>query len=53
MGIRIKLPGIILVVIGIAGMAFLGFYRQEWTWPQMTVLGVVAAVGAARTLKGS
>jgi hypothetical protein len=52
-GVRIRLPGIALIVVGIAGILFLLFYRQEWSWIEMGVLGVVAVVGALRSLKGS
>jgi hypothetical protein len=52
MGIRIRLPGVALVVVGLAGILFLVFYRQEWTWVEMTVLGVIVVAGGLRSLKG-
>jgi hypothetical protein len=52
MGIRIRLPGVALVVVGIAGILFLVFYRQEWTWIQMAVMGVIIVAGGVRSLKG-
>ena len=45
MGIRIRLPGIFLVVIGAVAALYLLFYRQAWTWVEM---GVVVAVIAIR-----
>jgi len=52
MGVRIRLPGVALVVVGIAGILFLVFYRQEWSWVQMGVLAVVIVVGVLRGTKG-
>ncbi len=52
MGIRIRLPGVALVVVGIAGILFLVFYRQQWSWVQMGVLAVIVVVGVLRSLKG-
>ena len=40
------------MVVGIAGILFLLFYRQEWSWVQMGVLAVVLVVGALRSMKG-
>jgi hypothetical protein len=51
-GIRIRLPGIALVAVGIIGILFLVFYRQEWSWVQMGVLVVVLVVGVLRSMKG-
>jgi len=53
MGIRIKLPGIFLVVIGVLGIALLLFFRPEWTLTEVGVLAAVAVVGAVRTLRGA
>jgi len=39
-------------VVGIAGILFLVFYRQQWGWVQMGVLAVIVVVGALRSLKG-
>jgi len=52
-GIRIRLPGVALVVVGIAGILFLVFYRQQWSWVQMGVMAVVVVVGVLRSLKGA
>jgi len=53
MGIRIKLPGIFFVVIGVLGIPLLLFFREQWTWTEIGVLAVVAVVGAVRTLRGA
>jgi len=42
-----------LVVVGIAGILFLVFYRQQWSWVQMGVMAVVVVVGVLRSLKGA
>ena len=42
-----------MVAVGIAGILFLVFYRQEWSWVEMGVLAVVVVVGVLRSLKGS
>lgn len=41
-----------MVAVGIAGILFLVFYRQEWSWVEMGVMAVVVVVGALRSLKG-
>ena len=53
MGIRIRLPGIFVALIGVVFALYLVFYRQDWTWVQMGVVGAVIVVGVARSLKGS
>ena len=53
MGIRIRLPGVVVVAVGIAGILFLVLYRQEWSWVEMGVLALVVGVGLARSLKGA
>ena len=42
-----------MVAVGIAGILFLVFYRQQWSWVQMGVLAVVIVVGVLRSMKGS
>ncbi len=39
-------------MVGIAGILFLVFYRQQWSWVQMGVLAVIVVVGVLRSLKG-
>jgi len=41
-----------MVVIGLAGILFLVFWRQQWSWVEMSVLAVVVVVGVLRSLKG-
>ena len=41
-----------MVTVGIAGILFLVFYRQQWSWVQMGVLAVVIVVGVLRSMKG-
>lgn len=53
MGIRIRLPGIFLAVIGVAAALYLLFFRDQWTWVEMGVAAAVILVGVARSLKGS
>jgi hypothetical protein len=52
-GIRIRLPGVALAIIGVAGMALVYFFREGWAWTEMGALAVVAVVGIARTARGS
>ena len=53
MGIRIRLPGVFLIVIGVLAILYLFFFREGWTWVEMGVAAVVVVAGAARSLKGS
>ena len=41
-----------MVVVGLAGILFLAFWRQQWSWVEMSVLAVVVVVGVLRSLKG-
>ena len=50
---RIKLPGIFLALLGIAGMVYVALFREEWGWPEMGVLGVITLIGLARTFRGA
>ena len=52
MGIRIRLPGVFMVLIGVLAALYLFFFREGWTWVEMGVVGVVIVVGVARSLKG-